>query len=99
MFNSELRSPLGDPVLLLLHLGDIEGKERCFLTCVLGSKGGDALSTMLSLYLGRILFVGSFVLTYFFVCVGVCFFFVFLPFLGPLPEHMEVPRLGVQTEL
>ena len=21
--------------------------------------------------------------------------FVFLPFLGPLPQHMEVPRLGV----
>ena len=23
------------------------------------------------------------------------FFFVFLPFLGPIPGHMEVPRLGV----
>ena len=23
------------------------------------------------------------------------FFFVSLPFLGPLPRHMEVPRLGV----
>ena len=30
------------------------------------------------------------------VCVCVC---VFLPFLGPLPWHMEVPRLGVQSEL
>ena len=31
-----------------------------------------------------------------------CFFFVFclfLPFLGPLPWHMEVPRLGVESEL
>ena len=30
-----------------------------------------------------------------------CFvlFFVFLLFLGPLPRHMEVPRLGVQSEL
>ena len=27
------------------------------------------------------------------------FFFVFLPFLGPLPQHMEVPRLGVESEL
>ena len=27
------------------------------------------------------------------------FFFVFLPLLGPLPRHMEVPRLGVQSEL
>ena len=27
------------------------------------------------------------------------FFFVFLPFLGLLPWHMEVPRLGVQSEL
>ena len=27
------------------------------------------------------------------------FIFVFLPFLGPLPQHMEVPRLGVQSEL
>ena len=26
-------------------------------------------------------------------------YFVFLPFLGPLPQHMEVPRLGVQSEL
>ena len=29
-----------------------------------------------------------------------CFvLFVFLPFLAPLPRHMEVPRLGVQLEL
>ena len=33
---------------------------------------------------------GSFILFY---------FFVFLPFLGLLPGHMEVPRLGVQSEL
>ena len=26
-------------------------------------------------------------------------FFVFLPFLGPLPWPMEVPRLGVESEL
>ena len=26
-------------------------------------------------------------------------FFVFLPFLCPLPRHMEVPRLGVESEL
>ena len=24
---------------------------------------------------------------------------VFLPFLGPLPWHIEVPRLGVESEL
>ena len=29
------------------------------------------------------------------VCTCVCLFFVFLPFLGPLPWHMEVLRLGV----
>ena len=27
------------------------------------------------------------------------FFFVFLPFPGPLLQHMEVPRLGVESEL
>ena len=27
------------------------------------------------------------------------FFLVFLLFLGPLPRHMEVPRLGVESEL
>ena len=27
------------------------------------------------------------------------FFFVFLLFLGPLQQHMEVPRLGVKSEL
>ena len=26
-------------------------------------------------------------------------FFVFLPFFGLLPGHMEVPRLGVESEL
>ena len=26
-------------------------------------------------------------------------FFVFLLFLGPIPRHMEVPRLGVELEL
>jgi len=29
---------------------------------------------------------------YFFVCV-------FLPFLGLLPQHMDVPRIGVESEL
>ena len=33
-----------------------------------------------------------------FVCLFVWFGFVFLPFLGLLPWHMEVPRLGVQSE-
>ena len=32
-----------------------------------------------------------------FVCLSVCF--AFLPFLGPLPRHMEIPRLGVKWEL
>ena len=27
------------------------------------------------------------------------YFFVFLPFLGPLPQQMEVPRLGFESEL
>ena len=27
------------------------------------------------------------------------FFFFFLSFLGPLPKHMDVPRLGVELEL
>ena len=29
----------------------------------------------------------------------VCLFFVFLPFLGLLPQHMEAPRLEVKSEL
>ena len=33
-----------------------------------------------------------------FVCFCVCVF-VFWPFLGPLPQHMEIPRLGVELEL
>ena len=35
---------------------------------------------------------------FFFLFVFV-FFFGFLLLLGPLPRHMEVPRLGVQLEL
>ena len=31
--------------------------------------------------------------------VNYIFFFVFLLFLGPLPWHMGVPRLGVKLEL
>ena len=27
------------------------------------------------------------------------FFLVFLAFLGPLPRHMDIPRLGVESEL
>ena len=27
------------------------------------------------------------------------FYFLFLSFLGPHPQHMEIPRLGVQSEL
>ena len=37
-----------------------------------------------------------------FICVDSgdgCNFFFFLPFLGPLPRHMEVPGLGVESEL
>ena len=30
---------------------------------------------------------------------GFSFFFFFFVFLGPHPQHMEVPRLGVQSEL
>ena len=33
------------------------------------------------------------------VCFFVLFCFVFLPFLGPLLWHTEVPRLGVLSEL
>ena len=28
-------------------------------------------------------------------CLFIYLFIVFLPFLGPLPRHMEVPKLGV----
>ena len=31
--------------------------------------------------------------------VNFFFFFIFLPFLGPHVRHMEVPRLGVESEL
>ena len=30
-----------------------------------------------------------------FFCVFFGFFFFFLPFLGPLPWHVQVPKLGV----
>ena len=34
-----------------------------------------------------------------FVYVTFFFFFVFLSFLGLHPQHMEVPRLGIKSEL
>ena len=49
-------------------------------------------------YYGGIIF--HFPLTYQYTSFLVCFLFVcFLPFLGPIPQHMAVPRLGVQSEL
>ena len=36
---------------------------------------------------------------FFCCCVVFFFFFVFLPFLGLLLRHMEVPRLGVESQL
>ena len=36
---------------------------------------------------------------YFFYFWFFLFCFVFLPFLGLLPRHMEVPRLGGESEL
>ena len=33
------------------------------------------------------------------ICSGLHGLFFFLPFLGPLLRHMEVPRLGVELEL
>ena len=32
-------------------------------------------------------------------CIFLAFFFFFLVFLGPHPWHMEVPGLGVESEL
>ena len=32
-------------------------------------------------------------------CFVFCLFFFFFLFLGPLPRHMEVPRLGGESEL
>ena len=37
-------------------------------------------------------------LFYFFIII-IIIIFVFLPFLVPLPQHMEVPRLGFESEL
>ena len=34
-------------------------------------------------------------LGFYFCCFFIYLFFLFLPFLGLLPQHMEVPRLGV----
>ena len=36
---------------------------------------------------------------YYLVWVFFFFFFVFLPYLGPHPQHIEVLRLGVELEL
>ena len=35
---------------------------------------------------------------FFLFCFVLFCFCLFLPFLGPLPQHMEVPRLGVESE-
>jgi len=36
---------------------------------------------------------------YFIIIIIIIIIFVFLPFLGPLPRYMEVPGLGVKSEL
>ena len=43
--------------------------------------------------------VGKAILRRKFIYFIFLYFFVFYPFLGPLLQHMEVPRLGVELEL
>ena len=47
----------------------------------------------------QFLFLYSSTSVQFFKFVVVVVVVVFLPFLGPLPWHIEVPRLGVESEL
>ena len=45
-------------------------------------------------------FLGRFIPKYFILFYFILFFLLLLLlFLGPLPRHMEVPRLGVESEL
>ena len=65
------------------------------LSAVTPGKGGFEVMVRLEMYCGWISTLGG-------VCVCVCVcksalslsLFFFLPFLGPHPQHMEVPRLG-----
>ena len=43
--------------------------------------------------------LADFSLSFFKLFIYLFIYFIFLPFLGPLPWHMEVPRLGVESEL
>ena len=54
---------------------------------------GDGKVFLAAALLSASQFSGSFSFLSFF------FFFGFLPFLGLFPRHMEVPRLGVESEL
>ena len=47
----------------------------------------------------RYLMIGFFHLVFFFFCLFVFLLLLLLLFLGPLPRHMEVPKLGVESEL
>uniref|UniRef100_A0A8D0MWN7 N-myc-interactor n=1 Tax=Sus scrofa TaxID=9823 RepID=A0A8D0MWN7_PIG len=82
----------GSAVVTFVESGGIHalGKLNRTLTFRLCSAVSESIP-FLRLLFGMVL--GSIKTGFFF------FFFVFLLFLGPLPRHMEVPRLGVESEL
>ena len=63
------------------------------------------VTTERGLYLGHTLSPTGFLykdilfLLFIYLFLFIFIFLVFLPFLGPLPWHMEVPRLRVELEL
>ena len=64
----------------------------------LGLSPGVTASRKLSLIFFLFLKEGQLYLFYLFIFI-IFYFFVFLPFLGLFLWHMEVPRLGVKSEL
>ena len=85
---------LSGKVALTCEYDDHEGSF--LLPCLIFSpktRLGLAPPARLHLPLASFSFFFFFFLFFFFFS-----FFVFLPFLGPLPRHMEVPRLGVESE-
>ena len=63
------------------------------LTCLIG------LCTSESEGIARYMVSGPLVLGILALFIYLFIYFVFLLFLGLLPRHMEVPRLGVESEL
>ena len=93
----------------MLNSGSVQGRQQQYqgLLLILWSEGNKGLCSEILPAKGPVRQVPMTPVTFSthlfhskgLIIIIIIIIFVFLPFLGPLLRHMEVPRLGVESEL